>query len=225
MSDCELIINNKTIKVHSSILRTTWSFFDLILCNEKCHQTKMPFETFKKMVKYFYDCSLSDLNLIDCAWILSMADYYMIEEDDDLRKHSEIVIRTSRINESNCFDILKLSLAIHNDELRERALSQLPTIFDTQYIFSFFIDLYDMQQGIIENLEETVQTQSLKLIHQQEKIQTLEKQMENINNYLFGKSQQHSPHQKNNDKKNNEDGENNNTLQGQEHNSPNNNKT
>jgi len=139
----------------------------------------MPFETFQKMVKYFYDGNLTELTLVDCGWILSMSDYYLLE-DNNLLEYCQHLIDSSDINDSNCFEVLKLALDIKNEDLRERSLTALPTIFDTHYIFAFFISLYDTQQDTIERLEASVHNQNIKMMKQQEEIHVLKEQVEKI---------------------------------------------
>jgi len=109
-SDFIIQIENTPIKVHKCVLGLKWKYFESIMLHDesgKEHHTDLPLSTFKKLIKFFYTGDVSSLNFVDCGWLSSLSEYYLIE-DKFLLEFCDKVIN-SQITQSNWYEALQLS--------------------------------------------------------------------------------------------------------------------
>jgi len=110
----------------------------------------MPFETFQKMVEYFYTGNLKCLTLTDCGWLLSFADFYLLPEN--LTRFCNTIIN-HQISSKNWQEAFVLGLQLKNKKLKKAALEVIPESVDQNFV-SFFLEIVEKQQATIDVLKE-----------------------------------------------------------------------
>jgi len=152
-SDFAIEVDGKSIPVHKCILGQEWEYFANILLkqNEKAqHETEMPFQTFQKMVEYFYTGNNKTLTLTDSGWILSFSDFYLLPQN--LTKFCDTTIN-SGINSRNWQEAFVLGLSLKNKKLKNKAIEVIPGSVDENFV-KFFMEVVEQQQKHIDELKE-----------------------------------------------------------------------
>jgi len=110
----------------------------------------MPFQTFQKMVEYFYTGNNKTLTLTDSGWILSFSDFYLLPQN--LTKFCDTTIN-SGINSRNWQEAFVLGLSLKNKKLKNKALEVIPGSVDENFV-KFFMEVVEQQQKHIDELKE-----------------------------------------------------------------------
>jgi len=118
-SDFTLKLYSTKFHLHSCILYK-WKFFS-ILKHSNIHQpqTEIPIDTFRKILRFVYCGKTDGLTLTDATWVLSMKEYYLLENDSQLVKTCEEII--SQLSSKDWIEGYQLALVLGEASLLEKS--------------------------------------------------------------------------------------------------------
>jgi len=122
-TDFTIHFKNTPILVHKCVLGPRWDYFSgIILKGETVLSSPMPILTFNKLIEYFYTGNVSMLTLKDCGWILSLAEFYLLQDEQNLVQYCDQMVN-SQINSTNLLEALQLAMDLDNEQLKKKAIS------------------------------------------------------------------------------------------------------
>jgi len=84
------------------------------------HESPIPISTFNKLLEYFYLGTTKSFTLKDCGWILSVADFYLLQNETGLLQFCDQMIN-SRITASNWHEALQLALELGHEKIKQKS--------------------------------------------------------------------------------------------------------
>ena len=85
--------------------RSSWNTKESQTSQSQTHESKMPLSVFTAMIKYLYTNETTHLSPLQCLWIISESDFYLIDTVA-LTKYCN-TITEEKISVENCWRYLK----------------------------------------------------------------------------------------------------------------------
>jgi len=85
---------------------------------------------------------LKSLTLEDCSWIVSLCDFYELQDENDLLRHCYQNIENG-VTSENWFEVMKLAIDTNDHKLKQKALSVIPSTIPSQHLLNLCLQLIE----------------------------------------------------------------------------------